>query len=181
MRRTDGLQEKTVIFFVRKHFALLSSLAVAVLATLAPATPVAGQRIELVGAEATLTTEALSPDAWSTGMHRAFLAGGVRFDRLELFGAGSAFGAEYGRIAPGTRLFVATGVDTTFMLPTGSDAPGAEDSVEIAFPDFVAWDDDATNPFDRSDSADVLLRGSYGSGTSACRTAGRARSVCRAR
>ena len=110
--------------------------------------------------EATVASDAFAPGDWGNGMHRGTLRGGVWLDRLHLFGALTAWGQEYGRIAPGTRLLVASGIDTTFTLPLNSDAGGAADSVDVVFPEFEQWDD-GTNPFDRSDTADAMLRATF--------------------
>jgi len=111
-------------------------------------------------------TDALGPQDWRTGFHRGELSvGGPIFGALNFFLAGTVEGRKYGAIAPGTQLFVATGVDTTFMIPTTeAGSSGLVDSVQVAFPTFERWDNGPTNPFNQSDEYNFSGRLGYGIG-----------------
>ena len=109
-------------------------------------------------------TDALGPKDWREGFHRGELSlGGPIFGDLSFFVAGTAEGRQHARIAPGTQLLVPSGVDRSFVLPA-STVDGLTDSVEVAFPRYVPWDNGPTEPFDQADEYNLVSKLNYGVG-----------------
>jgi len=107
-------------------------------------------------------TDMIAPEEWRGGLHRAELSvGGPVFGGLSFFVAGTAEGREYSRLAPGTEVYVQSGVDTTFTMPTSDAASsGLRDSVTVAFPTFERFGG-SVNPFNQSDEYNVIGKLSY--------------------
>ena len=109
---------------------------------------------------ASFFTDRFAPENWRTYFNRGELSlgGPIPFAGLSFFLAGVAEGQEYGARSNGFNYIVAEGVDTTFTLARTSDASGADDSVTVAFPNFVDWDHGRTFPFSQSDEVSGIAR-----------------------
>jgi hypothetical protein len=104
-------------------------------------------------------TDRFAPSDWRTYFNRGELSvGGPLFANLSFFLAGAAEGQEYGARSNGFNYIVAEGVDTTFMIARSSDASGASDSVEVAFPNFVSWEHGRTFPDSQSDEVSAIAK-----------------------
>lgn len=131
-------------------------------------------------------TDQIAPDDWRTYFNRGELSlGGPLFAGLSFFLAGVAEGQEYGARTNGIHYIVAEGVGTLdsiaeaqfgevdgagncvrycegdpaiFTLARGSDAPGASDSIDVAFPNFVDWGHGRTFPFSQSDEVSGIAK-----------------------
>jgi len=102
-------------------------------------------------------TDELAPDDWTTGLHRAEASvGGPIFGGLNFFVAGTAQGRKYTALPQGTDVYVQTGIDTTFTMPTSDGL----DSVSVAFPTFAEFGR-SVNPFDQNDAYNVVGKLSY--------------------
>lgn len=115
-------------------------------------------------------TDQLGPEDWRTGFNRAELSVGGPIplaENLRFFVSGVAEGRKYGALNDGftdVPMWVASGTDQEFRLPRSSGAPSASDSVNVAFPTFVEWDNGRTFPYNVSDEYTLLAKVSYGFG-----------------
>lgn len=124
------------------------------------------------GGTISLMTDALAPKSWRTGFNRGELSLGgpiPGIENLTFFLAGVAEGNKYRSINQDYQdygLFVASGVDTVIRLPRSSEGgvPGATDSIDVAIPNFVRWDNGPTSPSLVSDEYNLTARLSYGLG-----------------
>ncbi|HUF11688.1 MAG TPA: carboxypeptidase regulatory-like domain-containing protein [Longimicrobiales bacterium] len=106
---------------------------------------------------ASFFTDRFAPSDWRTYFNRGELSlGGPLFAGLNFFLAGVAEGQEYGARNAGINYIVAEGVDSVFTLARSSGTPGASDSIQIVFPNFVDWDHGRTFPFSQSDEITAL-------------------------
>ncbi len=116
-----------------------------------------------------LFTDMLGPTNWSSGFNRAELSFGGPIPivkNLTFFFGGTAQGQKYAGLNQGIvnspGFYVATGVDTTFRLARSSQVSGLSDSVDVAVPNFIKWDNGNRAPTNVGDSYNSTAKLSYG-------------------
>jgi hypothetical protein len=138
-----------------------------------------------LGGSLVLFTDQSAPKEWRTGFNRLeFTFGGpiLREQNLSFFLAGAAEGRKYQGLNDGwldVPLLLNDGVDVfdatsaaafgrqvgdpaVFSLPRSSNAVSGTDSLRVAFPNFTAWDNGPTLPYNPSDEYTFLGRLDWG-------------------
>jgi hypothetical protein len=123
------------------------------------------------GGTASIFTDMLAPVSWSTGLNRGELSLGGPIpgvQNLTFFVGGTAEGRKYSTnginqgMVDDPGFWVATGIDTVFRLPRSSAVSGMSDSVDVAVPNFVRWENGNRIPNNVSDEYNLTAKLSYG-------------------
>jgi hypothetical protein len=125
-----------------------------------------------------LETDQVAPSDWATGYTRLELSLGGPISRpnnLGFFLAGTLQGQKYAPLNDGfisTPILLPQGVaqmsdgsNAEFNLARESSSSGASDSVRVAFPNYVEWDNGRTLPFNSRDLWNWVARVTWGFGT----------------
>ncbi len=121
-----------------------------------------------LGGTFSLQSEDLSPLKWRTGWNRAELSIGGPIpitNNLTFFLGGTAEGQKYGRLPQdidNVGFFISQGVDTVIRLPRSSQVAGQSDSVDVAIPNFVRWENGSRSPTQQSDEINLTAKISWG-------------------
>lgn len=120
------------------------------------------------GGTASFLTDQTVKD-WSSGFSRAELSLGGPIPgvkNLTFFVGGTAEGNKYASTYQGMvknpGFWYATGVDTVFRLPRTSSVAGMSDSVDVAVPTYVKWENGNRYPTTQSDEYNLTAKLTYG-------------------
>jgi hypothetical protein len=121
------------------------------------------------GGTASFFTDMVAPIKWQDGFSRAELSlggpiPGVR--NLTFFMGGTAEGRKFNSVAQNVGIdpgfYYATGVDTLVRLPRSSAVAGMSDSVDVAVPNYVKWDQGNLLPTGVRDEYNLTAKLTYG-------------------